>query len=188
MHHRASGLHWLAVEHLLLLLELIAKVVALVATTAHHARVGSKIIATAHGRSLALVHASTSLGLLLLWQHLVCRALASSDLLLWRLTLIIRLRSIAVNHADVVGLEWILTWPITTHHADASGTLHNRLVHIDAHIWIIETAEILQIFNLTLKHSQIVCEHLPIKLLSNILLTLVHLVLLLPCVVDVTIE
>jgi len=67
LHHWASWLYWLAVEHLLLLRELIVEIIALVSTATHHAWVGSEIFATSHcRRTLTLVHTTTSLRLLLL--------------------------------------------------------------------------------------------------------------------------
>ena len=181
-------MHWhrvLLVEHLLLLLELIAE--ALVAT-AHHAWMRSEIVgAAAHRWALAVVHASTSLRLLLL-HHRAGHALAATELLLRLLRLIVLLRPVPLYNANVVSLERVLHSVVVAHEADAAWALHDRLVHINAHIWVVETAQILEILNLTLKHGEIVCKHLPVELLSDILLAFVLLVLLLPRIVYVAVE
>jgi hypothetical protein len=135
-----------------------------------------------HGRrwTLPVIHASTSL-----LRHTIRHALTSLHLLL-RL-LIVRLCSVALDHADVVGLERIVVASIASK-AYSTWACHDGLIHHHAIVGILESTQVLQIFHLTLKHRQVVCEHLPIELLADILLSLVLLILLLPCIVDVAVK
>ena len=84
-----------------------------------------------------------------------------------------------MHHADVVGLERIFV---------SSWAGHNGLIHQHCVVSVLESAQVLQIFKLALEHRQVICKHLPIKLLADILLSLVLLVLLLPGVVDVAVK
>ena len=171
---------------MLLLRELVVET-ALVA--AHHARMRFEVIfagahahAHTHGRrrTLPVIHASAAL-----LRHAIGQALTSLHLLL-RL-LIVRLCSVALDDADVVRLERIVVASIA-HEAYSTWAGHDGLIHHHTIISVLESTQVLQIFQLTLKHRQVVCEHLPIELLADILLSLVLLILLLPCIVDVAVK
>lgn len=176
----------MAVKHLLLLLELVVEA-ALV--TAHHAWMRFEVVfAAAHAHAhthggrwtLPIVHASTAL-----LRHAIRHALTPLHLLL-RL-LIVRLCSVALHYTDVVGLERILVSSVA-HETDSTWASHNGLIHHHAVVGVLESAQVLQILHLTLEHRQVICKHLPIEFLADILLSLVLLILLLPCIVDVTVK
>ena len=169
----------------MLLLELVVEATL----AAHHAWMRFEVIfATAHAHAhthgrrwtLSIIHASTTL-----LRHSICHALTSLNLLLW--LLIIRLCSVALHHTDVVGLERIFIISITDE-TYSTWSSHDGLVHHHTIVGVLESAQVLQIFHLTLKHRQVISKHLPIKFLANILLSLVLLVLLLPCIVDVAVK
>lgn len=170
----------LPVEHLLLLLELVIEVVA--SLHHHHSRVRSEVIVVPaiHIASWPLplvVHASTPL----LW-HLPLHRLAPLEILI---LLVVLLGAVAAsNHTDVVSLERVLARSIT----HSSRPSHNRLVHHDAIVWVFESPDVLQILDLTFKHGQVICEHLPVELLADVLVSSVLLVLLFSGIVDVAVE
>lgn len=156
---------------------------------AHHAWMRLEVIFTtahahahAHGWrwTLSIIHASTTL-----LRHAICHALTSLNLLLG--LLIIRLCSVALHHTDVVGLERIFVSSIAAE-TDSTWARHDGLVHHHTIVGVLESAQVLQIFHLTLKHRQVISKHLPIKFLADILLSLVLLILLLPCIVDVAVK
>lgn len=94
-------------------------------------------------------------------------------------------RSVAVDHADVISLEWVLV-RLAAHHSSLE--TNDGLVHHHAVVGVLETTKVLQVFHLTFEHGQVICKHLPVQFLPNILLPPVLLILLLPGVVDVTVE
>ena len=162
--HRAPASHGhrhLLVEHCLLIAKLVL--------SAHHARVRLEIV-IAHLLA-AVVGRATSAGP-------VCHGLAPLDWLV--------LGAVAVDHADVVRFERDLVG-LTAHHS------HSSLVHCDglvqdAHVGVHGAVKVLQILHLTLEHGQVVCEHLPIELLANVLLPPVLLILLLSGVIYVAVK
>ena len=102
------------------------------------------------------------------------------------LLLLIVAGPVSVHHANVISLEWVFA-SRATHHTHSSSA-NDGLVHHHAVVWVLEAAQVLQVFHLTLEHGQVVREHLPIEFLSDILLPPVLLILLLSGVVYITVE
>lgn len=166
-------LHWhsiLSIEELLLIL-LVPILLWLIA--AHHAWVRSEIIVH-HQRStrVTLLRVTTSVS------STACHGLTSWIILLSGWLLIYLSAITTMDNADVVSVERLLV-RVTAINCD---------IHRNACAMVIEASVLLKEVGLTLKHGQVVGKHLPIELLSNVLLTPVLLILFLSCIVNVTVE
>lgn len=100
------------------------------------------------------------------------------------LSLLVEALSLRTDHAHVVCVERLIL------EADRIGVVDDdRLVHHHALVHVVvEAAHVLQIVDLGAEKSKVVCQHLPIKLLANVLVTIVLVVLFFSRVVRVSIK
>ena len=96
------------------------------------------------------------------------------------------MRPVALHNTDVVRLERVFLL-LAAHHSH-SAVADDGLVHGDTGVWVVEAADVLQVFHLAFEQGQVVGEHLPVQFFSHVLLTPVLLVLLLSGVVDIAVE
>ena len=90
-----------------------------------------------------------------------------NELIRW----LIRIRaSIASNHT-LICFEWLIIVILV-----AIIMNDNTLIHSDTHVGI-KSSHVLEIVHLTLEQGKVISKHLPVKLLSNKLVSLVFLVL-----------